>query len=185
MICSDYFVHLENVDTQEKFTLIYEKYIRLMHKVANDVVNDKYLAEDIVHETFLKLCNDFSLVDEVDSKKTMNLLVIMTRNTAIDFYRKRNKNMENEVYLEDLENHQDIASPDEYFSKKDEYAEFKNLIMNLAEKDKEILLLKYVNEYKNSEIAGIMGISEVNVRKKIERAKKALKNLIKEKGELK
>ena len=85
MICSDYYIHLENVDTQEKVTLIYEKYIRLMHKVANDVIHDNYLAEDIVHETFLKLCNDFGLVDDVDSKKTMNLLVAKTDDNVVHF----------------------------------------------------------------------------------------------------
>lgn len=182
MVYSDYFEYLESEDAQEKFLEIYKAHQRLMYKVAKSVINDDYLAEDIVNETFIKVCREFCLVDDVYSKKTINLLVIMTRNTAIDFYRKRAKTMGREVYLEDLKNFEEIPSPCDYFTEKDDNAEIKNLIMSLPETYKEVLLLKYVNEYSDSEIAEIMNISISNVRKRIERAKKILRNTAKKRG---
>jgi len=41
----------------------------------------------------------------------------------------------------------------------------------------DILTLKYTYEYSNAEIAGMLSISEANVRKRLSRAKKALKKI--------
>ena len=55
-------------------------------------------------------------------------------------------------------------------------------IESLPDHLKEILLLKYSVGFSNTEIADILGISEVNVRKRISRARKLLKHNMKERG---
>jgi RNA polymerase sigma-70 factor (ECF subfamily) len=45
---------------------------------------------------------------------------------------------------------------------------------------KDVLTLKYVQEYSNLEIAQILGISEPTVRKRLERAKSKMKQILKE-----
>ena len=49
--------HLSIIDTEEdktKFEVIYEKYHKLMFYVANQILKDNYLAEDAVHDSFVK-----------------------------------------------------------------------------------------------------------------------------------
>ena len=55
-------------------------------------------------------------------------------------------------------------------------------IESLPDHLKEILLFKYSVGFSNTEIADILGISEVNVRKRISRARKLLKHNMKERG---
>ena len=65
-------------------------------------------------------------------------------------------------------------------SKIEEIDGFKEMIKKLPVIYREILILKYIQEHTNAEIAEIVNISEVNVRKRLERAKrKAKKSLVK------
>ena len=50
-------IFLMMIDTPEekrKFVVLYEKYRHLMMKVAMDILKDPYVAEDAVHNAFLK-----------------------------------------------------------------------------------------------------------------------------------
>lgn len=49
---------LEIIDTEDdrnKMELLYIKYQRLMFKVAKDILEDDYLAEDAVNDAFVKV----------------------------------------------------------------------------------------------------------------------------------
>ena len=51
-------IHLMMIDAEEdkqKFVILYETYRHLMMKVALNVLKDTFLAEDAVHEAFIKL----------------------------------------------------------------------------------------------------------------------------------
>ena len=62
-----------------------------MFYVANDILKDNYLAEDAVHKAFLKLINHLDKIWETESQKTKSFIVIITKNIAIDMYRKCKK----------------------------------------------------------------------------------------------
>lgn len=87
-------IYLSLLDTEEqrdKFEYIYNQYKGLMFHVAFSVTNDHFLAEDIVHETFLNLIR---IIDEVridDEKETGKFLKVITHNQAVDQLRKLHK----------------------------------------------------------------------------------------------
>lgn len=47
-----YLSMLNGQEDKNKFELLYEKYRKLMFYIANNILNDEYLAEDAVHQTF-------------------------------------------------------------------------------------------------------------------------------------
>lgn len=87
-------MYLSLLDTEaqrDKFERLYHRYAGLMYQTAFSVVKDHFLAEDIVHETFLILIR---IIDEVrtdDPRETARFLKVMTHNQAIDHLRKLNK----------------------------------------------------------------------------------------------
>lgn len=50
-----YMAMLETAEQKDKIAYIYENYAGMMYHVAIGVVGEHYLAEDAVHETFLRL----------------------------------------------------------------------------------------------------------------------------------
>lgn len=84
-------IFLMMIDTPEekrKFVILYEKYRYLMQKVATDILRDCFLAEDTVHDAFMHLAKNMGKVDETDSVATKRYLITITKNAAIDIYRK-------------------------------------------------------------------------------------------------
>ena len=84
------------------FVVIYEKYRYLMMKVAHDVLKDNFLAEDAVHEAFIKIAHNMQNIHDVESVETKRYLIIVAKNAAIDIYRSRKKQMKEEMFIDEL-----------------------------------------------------------------------------------
>jgi len=87
-----YLSMLNGQEDKNKFELLYEKYRKLMFYIANNILNDEYLAEDAVHQTFIEILKNLDKIDDVFCHKTKNFIVIMVRNTAINMYNRRKRN---------------------------------------------------------------------------------------------
>jgi len=64
-----YMAMLETAEQKDKIAYIYENYAGMMYHVAIGVVGEHYLAEDAVHETFLRLIRIIDEVEIDDAKK--------------------------------------------------------------------------------------------------------------------
>ncbi|MCH5342914.1 MAG: RNA polymerase sigma factor [Acetatifactor sp.] len=164
------FLMMVDIDTPEnkrKFVILYEKYRYLMQKVAVDVLHDSYLAEDAVHNAFMKIVKHMSDIGEPDSLSTKRYLITIAKNAAIDIYRKRNTQIKKEIYIDELG---EEGLPISYMETNVDN-NILDVLKNLPIKYRDIFLLKYSAHMKNSEIAKICGIQEVTVRQRIVRGK--------------
>lgn len=163
-------IFLLMIDTPEdkrKFVTLYEKYRYLMQKVAADVLHDPFLAEDAVHNAFMKLITHMDAIGDPDSLQTKRYLITVVKNTAIDLYRKKNTRIHREVYMDELkEEDMPVA-----YMETDLENDVLDLLKNLPVKYRDILLLKYSSRLENSEIARLCGIREGTVRQRISRGK--------------
>lgn len=89
-----YLMMIDSENDKRKFVILYEKYRHLMLKVAYDVLRDNYLAEDAVHEAFIKVAKNMEKIGE-----TKRYLITITKNSTIDIYRKRSSWMKREILL--------------------------------------------------------------------------------------
>lgn len=177
------FIYLMMLDTEEeksKFEKVYLKYRQLMFHVANDILKDEYLAEDVVHKSFIKIMKYLDKIKEIECPKTKGFVVIVVKHAAIDVYRKRKR--ENTVQIEEevLVEHRVTTVDQEVIAKIEN--PLTAAILALPYHYSEVILLKYNHNYTDQEIAGLLGLTEDNVKKRLQRAKKKLKQLLKEVG---
>ena len=57
-----YLQMLENLSDRDKFTLLYNKYRKLMLYVANQILNNQDDSEDAVHEAFLSIIRNIKKI---------------------------------------------------------------------------------------------------------------------------
>ena len=96
------FFAIENQNDRSKTERLYYTYKPVMVGVAYNILKDKYLAEDAVHQSFIRVINNLQKIDENDCHKTKGFLVIICRNVSYDIY-KQDKNMDLN-FLEESEN---------------------------------------------------------------------------------
>ncbi len=168
---------MDSLSDKENFSVLYHKYRNYLYAICHDILGNEQDAEDALQEAFFKIYKNMDKVSAngLDCNKTKSLIITITKNTAIDFYRKNRKRWLWEVDLEDsgiLSQTQDGA-----LQVKDESRLFA-AINGLPTKYREILLLKYASGYSNREMSEILEIAETTVRMRISRGKKKLFTLL-------
>lgn len=168
---------IDSEDDKHKFVVLYEKYRCLMMAVAVSILKDNYLAEDAVHEAFIKVAKNIDRIGNVSGIETKRYLISVVKTTAIDMYRKRNKQQENEVVFEPekIENEKITYLEDKYENN------ILEVIYNLPENYRDIFLLRYSSGLEYSEIASVLEITESTVRQRISRGKKIMEKALKDK----
>ncbi|MDE6608755.1 MAG: RNA polymerase sigma factor, partial [Lachnospiraceae bacterium] len=81
---------------RKKLQSLYENYRDYVYWISYNVVHDEYDAEDIVQNSFLKVGGMLDYFEPDQEDKTKMLLSAITKNTAIDYYRKKQKHIERE-----------------------------------------------------------------------------------------
>ena len=168
---------LNLIDTQtekDKFQLLYNTYCDLLYWIALKRTNRVEDAEECVQETFLYIAKHFEKIGDVNSSKTKGYLATIVTGFSIDIY---NKSTEfNHIDIDDNNMTQNLS----YFDNIETF-ELSCAIENvLSEEEKIYVYLKYVYGYKSTEIAEIYNVTDISVRKKIERAKAKLKKYFEE-----
>lgn len=169
---------IDSDESKDKFESLYLKYKKHMKHIAMKILGDEHLAEDAVHNAFVKIISNLEKFNKIDCQETRNLIVIIIRSASIDMYRKRKREFENTDILQN-----DISVETDFSMI--EVADILNEIDVLPDIYKDILLLKVEYGYKDKEIAKLLGIKVDTVSKRLERARKQLKKQLNEGGSLK
>lgn len=171
---------INSQDDQDKFTQLYNKYKNTMLYVANSILNNQYLAEDVVHESFIKIISILDKINDINCSKTKSLIVIIVKHKSIDFIRKEDKNVK--IPIDDYENYisDNSEQPLDKIINQQDYEKLIECIGNLNEKYKVVLELKYIHGYSDVEIANILDLTQKNVNMRVYRAKQKLKNMLSE-----
>ncbi|MDO5410653.1 MAG: RNA polymerase sigma factor [Lachnospiraceae bacterium] len=159
---------------QEKFSELYETYFHSLWYVALGYLKDTQLAEDMVQETFIKVSEHLTDIQDVHSKMTKYFLITITRNKCIDYMRKKNRTpetlMESQEYPPESDN-----LPLEHVIHQETLDELTCMINSLEDSYRIPLKLRYIQGLSNLEIADTTGLSVNLVAVRINRAKKMLK----------
>ena len=163
----------------DKIGVMYDKYRIMMYKEAFKILKDDGLAEDTVHQSFLKLMNNIEKIDIHEENKTRNLLIIIARNTAIDIYKKRlylnqNSNSLDFELGEDDEGPIDYVEPSKIVIDKETVNKVTKAIGDLPEIYRDVLLLEKVYGNTREEIAELLNISYETTKKRSLRARNML-----------
>lgn len=162
---------IDDNEDKERFKNLYMKYRGLMAKVAGEKVSAKEDIEDVLQDTFFYIAKNFHKIDDVDSQRTKNFICVITEGFAISKFRKEKKYM-NTLPLDDAI---DINSLNDDFDLFD-IADLEMALDLLSDEHRNMMYLTYAFGYTSKEIAFIYGITDANVRKRIQFAKMNLRN---------
>lgn len=160
-------------DTQQerdKFVAIYETYGKTIYYTLKRYSLDEYTIEDLSQEIYIILANHLVDIDMSDTKRTQNYIITITRNYCSNYLRGRNKrheeSLEDQPYL-----HTDSDDTLEYIINKEQIHRLSTEIQKLDDIYKAVLELKYMNGFKDEEIASILNIKKKTVEMRLYRAR--------------
>ena len=160
-----YLTLVDSDDDKNKFEQLYLTYRQDMYKIAYNILKNSADAEDAVHQAFLSIANSFEKVLTIPRQEIKAYIVIIIRNK---------RNVEHTVELDDKDVPVDINFFEQY-----EYELLVNAIKELPQIYKDIIYLYYLEEFSTKEISQMLDITVDTVYKRLERAKKLLKTILK------
>lgn len=137
-----------------------ESYYDKIYKYIYFKVNNKTRAEDLTQETFIRFLKS-------ECNEPERYLYTIAGNLCIDEYRRIKP-----VFTED----EDITQVEEGFEDKIlEKQALDNALKVLSDEDREMIVLRFVNEEPIGEIAKLYGISRFALTRRLNKAKNRLK----------
>ena len=147
---------------QKKDSALEEHYDKI-YRYCFFKLGQREIAEDITQETFLRFLNNKNYRN-ID--KQLPYLYTIARHLCIDEYRKRKT-----IPLNEEEQIEDIAAQERMFNS----VSVKLALAKLEEEERELILLRYVNEVPVAAICKMFGLSRYAVYRKISKALQKLK----------
>ena len=157
-------------DKTDHFLVVVESNKGILYKVANSYCRNAEDRKDLIQEMIIQLWKSFDNYNEKFKYSTWIYRIAL--NVAISFYRKENSRQRiSNPFTEGII---DFTENDHHEEKESDLSILQQLILQLKDLDKALMLL-YLEEKSYNEISQIIGISETNVATKINRIKNVLK----------
>lgn len=158
------------------FEKLYETYEQCIYYCAFSVLHQKEQAEDITQDVFEQLYQTKDVWIEFDDNHLTQYILRMTKNKAIDLYRRNNTQIK---YLED---YKETKSNEIFNSNIDDDLMTEELVKILVEELKEpyrkVFMYRVFYGLSFKETADILFTREDTVRKQYERARLKLKTIL-------
>lgn len=175
-----YKVNTLDKNPNSKFEAIYFAYSKYLYSIGINILKDEQYAADALQQCFIKIFENIEKVGEINSSQTKSFISIIMRNESINILRKRKtvfhvtESMEDALYIIIDE----TANTEEILLKAELRDEIKAYLSKLNKEESNLIILKYVRDYSNQEIAEILGVSQEVVRQRLSRVRRKLAALI-------
>ncbi|THE12489.1 RNA polymerase sigma factor [Bacillus timonensis] len=161
-----------------EFSKMYHEYHSRLFRISYSITRDIHLAEDVVHETFIKAINKIDTIED-ESKMGAWLSTIATR-TAIDFVRvERNKKgtpMDHELI--DCLGKTMKQNVEEEVETNIVMEQIHQATRKLKQEYQDVLTLKIWHGLKESQIAHSLNLKPCTVKTRVYRARKELRGFL-------
>ncbi len=169
-----------DVNLNSKFEAIYFAYSKYLYSIGVNILKDEQSAADALQQCFIKIFENIDKIKEVNSSHTKSFISIIMRNESINLLRKR-KTAFNVTEFSDEALYiiiDETANTEEIILRTELQDEVKSYLGKLNQEESNLIILKYVHEYSNEEIASILGVSQEVVRQRLSRVRRKLAALI-------
>jgi len=167
-----------NENRISSFAQLYEEHLTYVFRYINYRVRNQTVAEELTSTVFEKALAAFKRYDK-EKAAPQTWLITIARNTIIDYFRK--SSTRNTVPLQDaIEIESADPSPQEETERKEEYTRLQFCFEALADREQEIVSLKFGAEFTNRNIASVLDLSESNVGQILYRAVCKLRSCVKD-----
>ena len=154
----------------EAFRALYRQYFPRVYAYAAYRVGRAQDAEDITADVFMKAVAGLARFEDRGTGAFAGWLFRIAHNELNQFYRQQRR-AAGSVALDNLPDIQDSDGlPDVELQHKEQLARLRALVLELAPRRREIVLLKFFGGLRNQEIAGTLGLDERTVASHLSRA---------------
>lgn len=178
---------IENEEDRSFMETLYYDYSEKMYLVALDILNNHHDAQDCVHNTIARIIDSIERYKQAQQGKYLiKLIVIATRNNAINMYneiKKRNKRVfSTTMYDDETDNWEIMDIPDDtndvqrLVINEETCRMLHDLINKLDLIYRDVVVLMQMG-YSYEAIADILGITVETARKRYSRAKAKLREM--------
>ena len=172
----------EQTDAQEFIVGLYEQYRRLMFSTARKYTTDPQAAEETVQDVLVKLVENVDTLRRVDRCVLPAMVVIIVRNTAINYLKHMNVVQKHTAELpEEADAPSGGPTLDELMVREEQLSALRRVWPRLPEADQLLLSGRYILGLDDRELARLAGCKPSSVRMKLTRARRnALREMKKE-----
>ena len=170
------------------FTEIVNRYLKPIYNFTYRFVGNEKNAEDISQEVFLKVWKNIKRFDLEKSFKTW--IFSIAKNTSIDYLRKRKDvpisafdSEDGGNFIEDNLKDGELSA-NEIFALAQNKKQVEKVITKLSMIQKEVIVLKYMNEMSLTEVAIVLDIPVNTAKSHHRRALEKMKDMLKNAPEL-
>lgn len=157
------------------FKKIYDTTMQLLFKISYRVVNDEEAAEDLVHDSLIKMNEKELVFPSLDDAKYW--LIRVVKNASLNYAKRKTR--ERKAYEKVLKGEKkETASTEVELLKKETQLNVKAALDKLPEKLRIILILREYADMNYKEIGRVLGITEGNVKVRVFRAREQLAKII-------
>ena len=170
-------------DDMQRILVIYESYHAMIKQVAMYVLRDAALAEDCTHEVMLRLMGLIGSVDDKNEKKLCAYIAKMTRNLAVDMYRRGGWEtcLDDDDLIAIMQSDWKQSHIDRYFLDENGFSmELCECINQLTAGEQSVIYLKYACDFPFEKVAGILCIEKSCAEQRASRARKKLRKMLEE-----
>ena len=159
----------------DSFAILYDLYVEPIYRFVFFKISHRQEAEDVTSDIFLK-CWQY-LVSEKGGEvlRFSSLIYTIARHCIVDVYRERSKR--NECAIQESNGLSDLRSQADLLEQNQDAKQLLAIVNTLKHEYREIITLKYIEEFSIGEIAALLGKNQTNVRVTLHRALKKLQEL--------
>lgn len=159
----------------ESFGELYELLVDDVYRYLYGKIREQD-REDLCADVFLKAWQYLPSYTNQEQSSFRTWLLRIAHNTLIDYYR-RFHNLSHIEEVLDVPSDDEMSSPSFLTNQELNRNHLEKMLNSLKMEYRQVLVLRYLNEYSNTEISEILGKSETAIRILIHRALKQLKEL--------
>lgn len=155
-------------ENDQGMKLLMDNYGGLIYYIVGNIIEDKEEVEECINDIYMKVWKNIHSYSS-DKSKFTTWLTVISRNTALNYYKKFKKTEE------DLgENFIDDHSPEKEVLKKERLSLLGQAIQTLSPEERHIFYRKYYYLQKTAQIAAELGKTERSIEGILYRLRKKL-----------
>jgi RNA polymerase sigma-70 factor (ECF subfamily) len=160
----------------EAFGRLYDMHLDRVYRHIFYRVGNEQDAEDLTQQVFLKAWQAIDRYKKMTSPFIAWLMTI-SHNLVVDFYRARYKR--DKAYLEaDITVDESVPGPEQVTEARFDQQQVRRAVLQLPRDQQHVILLRFVEGFRNAEIASILGKSEGAIRVILHRGLVALRYIL-------
>lgn len=159
---------------------LFETYSQMMYKIAFNILQNKFSAEDAVQNAFLWIMGNLDKIYEIPDFERAFYFSTIIEHISIDLLNEQKKQLSKAV--DDYQEFAVLTSAEEEALDNITIQEIEEALKKLSDTDYSLMYLYLFKQMKPKEIAKELNIPEKNIRTYIMRARKRLIKILKREG---